>query len=110
MRAEGIGGAPLVGYASVEAHGSVARAFEILGLGRTALRRLPVDADYRIEPAALRRAIARDRADGAKPFCVIGTAGTVNTGAIDDLAALADLCAKEGLWLHVDGAFGALLA
>ncbi|MGH6902425.1 MAG: pyridoxal phosphate-dependent decarboxylase family protein, partial [Geminicoccaceae bacterium] len=110
VRAEGIGGAPMVGYASAEAHGSVARAFEILGLGRGALRRLPVDEDYRIEPAALRRAIARDRADGAKPFCVIGTAGTVNTGAIDDLAALADLCAKEGLWLHVDGAFGALLA
>jgi glutamate/tyrosine decarboxylase-like PLP-dependent enzyme len=110
VRAEGIRGAPLVGYASVEAHGSVARAFEILGLGRTALRRLAVDDDYRIEPAALRRAIARDRADGARPFCVIGTAGTVNTGAIDDLAALADLCAKEGLWLHVDGAFGALLA
>ncbi|MGH6897716.1 MAG: pyridoxal-dependent decarboxylase [Geminicoccaceae bacterium] len=111
VRAQGIGGsAPLVGYASVEAHGSVARAFEILGLGRTALRRLPVDDDYRIEPAALRRAIARDRADGARPFCVIGTAGTVNTGAIDDLAALADLCAQERLWLHVDGAFGALLA
>jgi glutamate/tyrosine decarboxylase-like PLP-dependent enzyme len=112
VRTDGIRGAPaaLVGYASAEAHGSVARAFEVLGLGRTALRLIPVDRDYRIELEALWRAIARDRAEGARPFVVVGTAGTVNTGAIDDLAALADLCAREDLWLHVDGAFGALLA
>ena len=112
VRADGIDGAPapLVGYASAEAHGSVARAFELLGLGRRALRLVPVDRDYRIELDQLRRAIARDRAEGARPFVVVGTAGTVNTGAIDDLAALADVCAQEGLWLHVDGAFGALIA
>jgi glutamate/tyrosine decarboxylase-like PLP-dependent enzyme len=112
VRTDGIRGAPapLVGYASAEAHGSVARAFEILGLGRAALRLIPVDADYRIELEALRGAIARDRAEGARPFVAIGTAGTVNTGAIDDLMALADVCAREDLWLHVDGAFGALFA
>jgi aromatic-L-amino-acid/L-tryptophan decarboxylase len=112
VRAEGVGGAPapLVGYASVEAHGSVVRTFEILGLGAHALRQIPADRDYRINPAALLRAIAADRAAGARPFVVVGTAGTVNTGAIDDLAALADLCAQEKLWLHVDGAFGALIA
>jgi glutamate/tyrosine decarboxylase-like PLP-dependent enzyme len=112
VRADGIRGAPLplVGYASAEAHGSVGRAFEVLGLGRSALRTIPVDHDCRIELAALRRAIARDRAEGAKPFVVVGTAGTVNTGALDDLAALAELCAEEHLWLHVDGAFGALIA
>ena len=112
VRQDGIRGAPgpLVGYASAEAHGSVGRAFEILGLGRTALRAIPVARDYRIELDALRRAIAQDRAEGARPFAVVGTAGTVNTGAIDDLAALADICADENLWLHVDGAFGALIA
>jgi glutamate/tyrosine decarboxylase-like PLP-dependent enzyme len=112
VRAEGISrtSAPLVGYASVEAHGSVARAFEILGLGGNALRRIPADQDYRMDTAALRRGIDADRAAGARPFLVVGTAGTVNTGAIDDLAALAEVCAQEKLWLHVDGAFGALIA
>jgi glutamate/tyrosine decarboxylase-like PLP-dependent enzyme len=111
VRADGIRGAPaLVGYASAEAHGSVARAFELLGLGRTALRLIPVDGDYCMELDALRAAIARDLALGARPFLVVGTAGTVNTGAIDDLAAVADVCAKENVWLHVDGAFGALIA
>ncbi|HEX6111368.1 MAG TPA: pyridoxal-dependent decarboxylase [Geminicoccaceae bacterium] len=112
VRAEGIRAAPapLVGYASAEAHGSVMRAFELLGLGGNALRRVPVDRDYRIDAAALRRSIAADQAAGARPFLVVGTAGTVNTGAIDDLAALADICAEEKLWLHVDGAFGALIA
>ena len=112
VRAEGIAAAPrrLVGYASREAHSSVARAFEILGLGRHALRSIPVGADYRIELEQLELAIAADRRLGFKPFCVIGTAGTATTGAIDDLAALADLAAAQGLWLHVDGAFGALAA
>jgi aromatic-L-amino-acid decarboxylase len=102
--------ADLVGYASAEAHGSVAKAFALLGLGGERLRRVPVDAAFRLDPAALESAIAADRRTGLRPFCVIGTAGTVNTGAIDDLVALADLCAREGLWLHVDGAFGALAA
>ena len=110
LRAEGVAAAParLVGYASREAHGSVARAFELLGLGHNALRSMPVGPDYRIDTAELRRAIAADRRLGFRPFCIVGTAGTVNTGAIDDLAALAAIAHGDGLWLHVDGAFGAL--
>ena len=98
---------PLVAYASAEAHNSVAKALEILGLGRDSLRAVPTDAAYRMDLDALSRMIARDRETGLQPFCVIGTAGTVNTGAIDDLAAIAGVCAREGLWFHVDGAFGA---
>ncbi len=109
VRLEGVAGAAgLVGYTSAEAHSSVKRAFEILGLGSRALRSIPVDADFHMNVAWLREAIARDRQQGLAPFCVIATAGTVNTGAIDDLDAIADLCAEQGLWLHVDGAFGAL--
>jgi glutamate/tyrosine decarboxylase-like PLP-dependent enzyme len=109
VRTDGVSAAAgLVGYTSAEAHSSVKRAFEILGLGSRALRSIPVDAAYRMEVAELRAAIARDRQQGLKPFCVIATAGTVNTGAIDDLVAISELCAEQGLWLHVDGAFGAL--
>ena len=110
VRTDGVGAVParLVGYASSEAHGSVVRAFEILGLGRSALRSIPVGADYRMDVAELQRAIAADRRLGCKPFCVVATAGTVNTGAIDDLGRLAEIAAEHGLWLHVDGAFGAL--
>ncbi len=100
----------LVAYASRETHSSVKKAIELLGLGSEALRLLPTDGQYRLDLAALRSAIAEDRRAGLRPFCVIGNAGTVNTGATDDLAALADLCEREGLWFHVDGAFGAMAA
>ena len=83
---------------------------EALGLGNKALRRIPTDPELRIDVAALRAAIAEDRAAGCQPACLIATAGTVNTGAIDDLQALANLAAEETLWLHVDGCIGALLA
>jgi glutamate/tyrosine decarboxylase-like PLP-dependent enzyme len=83
---------------------------EAIGLGNRALCRVPSDASCRMDVTALRTAVARDRAAGFNPACVIATAGTVNTGAIDDLEAIADLCADEGLWLHVDGCIGALLA
>lgn len=108
----GLAGAPrrMVLYASSESHNSVKKAVSLLGLGRDALREIPVDPAFRIDVAALRRAIAADRAAGHHPFCVVGNAGTVNTGALDDLTALADLCRDEDLWLHVDGAFGALAA
>ncbi|HWA15531.1 MAG TPA: pyridoxal-dependent decarboxylase, partial [Gemmatimonadales bacterium] len=102
--------APLVLYASVETHSSVQKAVEILGLGRDNYRKLPVDGEFRIELAALRAAIAEDRRAGKRPFCVLGNAGTVNTGAFDDLTALAEICRSEDLWFHVDGAFGALAA
>lgn len=112
LRREGICAVPdkMVLYASDEIHSSVQKAVELLGLGREALRLVPVDHDFRIDLQALRAAIARDRRDGHLPFCVVGAAGTTNTGAIDDLEALADLCQQEGLWLHVDGAFGAWAA
>ncbi len=100
----------LVLYGSVEMHSSVQKAVELLGLGNAALRKIPVNADFEIEIAALETAIAADKAAGYQPFCIVGNAGTVNTGAIDDLSQLADICQREGLWYHVDGAFGALAA
>jgi glutamate/tyrosine decarboxylase-like PLP-dependent enzyme len=74
------------------------------------LRKVPVNAAYEIDTAALEQMIAADRAAGARPFCVIGNAATINTGAVDDLDALATICERQGLWFHVDGAIGALLA
>ena len=111
VREAGMGdGAPaLVVYASTEVHSSVRKAIELMGMGRRNLRLIPVDAEYRINLDQLRSAITRDRAAGRRPICVVGNAGTVNTGATDDLTALAELCRVEGLWLHVDGAFGALV-
>ncbi len=106
-RSQGIGAARLVGYTSEQTHSCVARAFDILGLGADALRKIPTDEAFEIDLWALRGAIAADRAAGLRPFAVIGTAGAVNVGAIDDLAALADIARDEGLWFHVDGAFGA---
>jgi aromatic-L-amino-acid decarboxylase len=82
----------------------------MLGLGSDAYRHIPVDAEFQIDLPALEAAIAADRAAGHYPFCVVGSAGTVNTGAFDDLEALADICRREGMWFHVDGAFGALAA
>lgn len=97
-------------YASEESHSSVVKAVEILGLGSESLRRVPVHDDYSVSIEALTAAIEADRSAGLHPFCVIGNAGTINTGACDDLHRLADLCREEDLWLHVDGAFGALAA
>jgi aromatic-L-amino-acid/L-tryptophan decarboxylase len=98
----------LTGYTSTEAHGSVARAFDIAGLGSAALRAVPVDAQLRLDVRALRAQIATDRDAGKRPFIIVGTAGSASSGAVDDLAALADCARDRGLWFHVDGAFGAL--
>lgn len=106
---QGHGLPTLVVYASTETHSSVRKAIELMGLGRRNLRLIPVDDEYRIDVEALREAIDADRRAGRRPICVVGNAATVNTGAIDDLPALADVCAEEQLWFHVDGAFGALL-
>lgn len=95
-------------YGSTETHGWAQKACELLGLGNDAFRRIPVDRDFRIDLQQLRQAVEDDRRKGHKPFCIIGNAGTVNTGAIDDLAALASYCRESDLWFHVDGAFGAL--
>ncbi len=107
-RADGLRAGPeLTLYGSDETHGWARKAVELLGLGDRAFRRIPSDAAFRVDVAAMRAAIQEDRAAGRVPFCILGTAGTVNTGASDDLAALADLAAEEDLWFHVDGAFGA---
>ena len=110
VRTAGVGGLGLVGYAAGSAHGCIPRAFDMAGLGSDALRRIACDADHRIGLAALRDAVRQDRAAGLRPFLVVGTAGTVDTGAVDDLAALAAFCREQGLWFHVDGAFAALAA
>jgi glutamate/tyrosine decarboxylase-like PLP-dependent enzyme len=111
VRADGLSGGPqLVVYASSETHSCVKKGVELLGLGSAALRLIPVDDAYRIRLDALEAAIAADRQAGLRPIAVVGNAGTVNTGAIDPLDALADLAAREGLWHHVDGAIGALAA
>ena len=102
--------APLTVYASTEVHSSVRKAIELMGIGNANLKLIPVDQEYRIVVPELRAAITRDRAAGARPIAVVGNAGTVNTGATDDLQALAQICRTEGLWYHVDGAFGALVA
>lgn len=99
---------PLTVYASSEIHSSNQKAVELLGLGSTGLRKVPVNDDFTIDLNALETILAADRAAGYRPICIIGSAGTVNTGAVDDLNALADLCKREDLWFHVDGAIGAV--
>jgi glutamate/tyrosine decarboxylase-like PLP-dependent enzyme len=101
-------GSTLTAYASAATHECLVRAMEMAGLGRQQLRLIPVDSEQRIRLAALKHAISRDRADGKRPFLLIGTAGTVDVGAIDDLSALAEIAGSEQLHFHVDGAFGAL--
>ena len=96
-----------VAYCSDQTHTSVDRALRLLGFRPDQLRRVPSDDRYRLDPSALRDAVAADRAAGRCPFCVIANAGTTNTGAVDPLPALADLADAEDLWLHVDGAYGA---
>ena len=103
-------GPRLTVYASTETHSSVRKAVELLGLGRDALRSIPVAADFSIQVDALRAQIAADKAAGYRPICIVGNAGTVNTGATDDLRALAALSREQETWFHVDGAFGALVA
>src|SRR6266487_1346501 len=95
-------------YASTEVHSCNQKAVELLGIGNKYFRRIPVNNDFTINLEALKQAIATDREAGYRPICVVGSAGTVNTGAIDDLNALADLCRDEDLWFHVDGAIGAV--
>jgi glutamate/tyrosine decarboxylase-like PLP-dependent enzyme len=109
VKSEGLTkGPPLRVYGSTETHGWAVKGCEFLGLGRGSYREVPVDPDFRLDLQALREVVAADRAAGMRPVCVIGTAGTVNTGATDDLEALAAFCREEDLWFHVDGAFGAL--
>ena len=93
-------------YVSEQAHASVTKAATISGFTRTHLRLVPTDGELRMDPEALRDAIREDRRAGARPFLVVSTAGTTNTGAVDPLEAIADVAAEEELWLHVDAAYG----
>jgi glutamate/tyrosine decarboxylase-like PLP-dependent enzyme len=110
VREQGMYGAEarLTVYASAEVHSWAQKAVELFGMGNASLRRVPADSNFRIRLDALRDMVASDRLMGLRPICVIGTTGTVNSGATDDLDALADFCAEQELWFHVDGAFGAL--
>ena len=108
VRQTGVGETGIVAYASRGVHGCVVRAMDMTGLGSGRLRLIDTDADHRIRLPMLERAIAADRANGLTPFLVVGTAGSVDVGAIDDLDALADIAAREGMTFHVDGALGAL--
>jgi aromatic-L-amino-acid/L-tryptophan decarboxylase len=123
VRGDGLTGAPAGGageafgpaprltiYCSTEAHSSLTKAVELLGLGTSSLRRVPSDDLMRIDLGALAEMVAADRAAGLRPVCIVGVAGTTNTGSIDPLPELADFCAAEELWFHVDGAFGAWAA
>jgi glutamate/tyrosine decarboxylase-like PLP-dependent enzyme len=110
VRQHGLGeaGALLTAYSSTAAHGCVKKAMDLAGFGSDALRSMPVDRLHRVDVAAMRAQISRDREIGLTPFLVVGSAGTVDIGAIDDLKALSALCREENLWFHVDGAYGAL--
>lgn len=112
LREEGLQGqhSQLVVYGSAATHMWARKAVEVLGLGNQSLRRIAVDADGSMNLVALAAAIQADRDAGHRPIAVIGNLGTVNTGAVDNLPSLAELCRRENLWFHVDGAFGALLA
>lgn len=101
-----IGTQPVL-YASAESHHSLDKSAGLLGLGRKALRRIAINEHIQMDVAALEAAILSDRKAALKPFCVVATAGTTNSGAIDDIPAIADLCERQGLWLHLDGAYGA---
>lgn len=101
---------PMTLYASEQIHMSIPKAADILGLGRDQVRLVPCDDRFRIKITSLREMIAADLQSGLKPFCVIGSAGTVNTGAIDPLDELAEVAREFGLWFHIDGAYGALAA
>ncbi|KQV14305.1 pyridoxal-dependent decarboxylase [Kitasatospora sp. Root107] len=108
LREDGLAGLPpLVAYATAETHSCVRKAVELLGLGSRHLRTVATDAEGRLDPAALAAAVAADRAAGLLPFLAVASAGTVGTGVVDAFDPIADVCAAEGLWLHVDGAYGA---
>jgi aromatic-L-amino-acid/L-tryptophan decarboxylase len=107
LRRDGLAGAPqLIAYVPAEAHSCIRRAWELLGLGSGSIREVPLEGG-RLDATALRAAVAADRERGALPALLVGSAGTVNTGAIDPLDELVDIAAAEDLWFHVDGAYGA---
>ena len=106
VRTRGFDGRTGAVYCSREAHHSVLRAAEAAGIGSNQVRRLPIDAHRRLDPAEVEAAIVRDLEDGIAPVCVVANGGTTLTGTVDPLGALADVCERHGVWLHVDGAYG----
>lgn len=104
------GARPCTVYASEEVHMAIPKAVALLGIGRSNLRMIPVDDAFRMRTDALLAAIEADRQAGRVPIAVIATTGTVNIGAVDSLPDLADIAERQGLWLHVDGAYGGLAA
>ena len=110
IRGEGVRAidSKLIVYCSTETHSCIQKAAEVIGIGTNGVRKISVDEAYRINLKELIETIEKDLANGFFPFCIVGNAGTVNTGAIDDLDALREICSRFNLWFHVDGAFGAL--
>ena len=108
VRRQGIGGLRLAAYTSAAAHSCIAQAMDLSGLGTDRLRIVPVNSQHRIDLRALEERIAADRGAGLTPFFIAATAGTVDTGAVDDLDAVAGIAQREKVWFHVDGAYGAL--
>jgi len=110
VREEGLSGRPDVPrlrlYASEQAHSSIDKGALTLGIGQAGIRKIPTDAEFRMDPAALARAIEEDLAAGWKPFCVVATVGTTSTTSVDPVPAIAEVCEKYDLWLHVDAAYG----
>jgi glutamate/tyrosine decarboxylase-like PLP-dependent enzyme len=100
------GGPPLTVYVSREAHASIEKAMVLLGMGRAQLRQVGVCDDFTMDLDALKQQVSADRKDGCRPICIVGNAGSINTGAVDPLAALADFCDTHGLWFHVDASYG----
>ncbi len=108
VREDGLTGAPqrLRLYSSDQAHSSVEKGAITLGLGQKGVRKIPADSSFRMKPDALASAIREDRLAGWRPFCVTATTGTTSTGSMDSIAEIADICEREGLWFHVDAAYG----
>lgn len=97
-------------YTSEQAHSSIEKAAIVLGIGQQGVRKIPVDAEFRMDSGALQRAIAEDRQAGWRPFCVVATVGTTSTTSVDPVPAIAQICSREELWLHVDGAYAGVAA
>jgi len=104
------GSGPLLAYGSMETHTWIQKAADLFGLGTDAIRWIPIDAEQRMDVAALEQQIAIDRNNGGVPFLVVGTAGSVGTGVVDPLPDIAAVCRRHDIWFHVDGAYGALAA
>src|SRR5260370_14051446 len=100
------GGPPVTVYVSQEGHASLEKGMVLLGMGRNQLRKIALRDDFTIDLEALENQITEDRKNGYRPICVVGNAGTTNTGAVDPLDALAEFCRKQDLWFHVDAAYG----